>query len=192
MDFKKARFIKTVTDPDDLKQGRLPEIAIVGRSNVGKSSLINYLTGLKIARVSRMPGKTQALQYFEIDNRLILVDLPGWGFADVPEELRREWSDLMETYLNDSSQLRCLLLLLDVRREPGREEKQMLMWAEAKRMPVILVFTKMDKCGDQEGRKQIQEALSHLRAFHLPMVAVSSSQRLGGQSLVAAVQEVIK
>jgi GTP-binding protein len=128
----------------------LPEIALVGRSNVGKSSLINHLLNQKIARTSATPGKTQLINFFLIDEAFLLVDLPGYGFANAPLEEINKWSEAIDQYLNSRPSLKLLLLLIDCRREFSQEDLALIKWSEHKKIPLLLIFTKTDKLSKSE------------------------------------------
>jgi len=144
----------------------LPEIAVSGRSNVGKSSLLNSLLGRRnLARVSATPGKTQRLNYFLVNDRFHIVDLPGYGFARAPEPVRRAWSQMMQGYLRFRRQLCGLVQLLDARHEPSREDHEMIQWLVEEKLPFCLVPTKMDKLRAGQRRPAIQKVLM---AFELP------------------------
>jgi len=171
----KAQFLlSTLTEFPTLKdpQGRLlPEIALVGRSNVGKSSLINHLLNQKkLAKISATPGKTQLLNFFLIDDKFLLVDLPGYGFAKAPREEVEKWSLAIDAYLNHRPTLRLVLLLLDSRREPSAEDRTLIEWAEHKKIPLLAIFTKTDKLSQSERealRKKEPEAI--LYSVTLPL-----------------------
>lgn len=127
----------------------------MGRSNVGKSSLINALLGIKgFARVSRTPGKTQQIDFFEIDRGFVFADLPGYGFAQVPEAVRRRWGPLVEAYLGSRKTLRLVVFLLDFRRIPSPQDLQLRDWLRGRRVPVRFVLTKVDKL--PRGQRGIQ------------------------------------
>lgn len=146
----KAQFLlSTLTEFPRLKnpQGKpLPEIAFAGKSNVGKSSLINHLTGQKrLAKISATPGKTQLLNFFLVEEKFLLADLPGYGFAKAPVEEIKKWSEAIDAYLNQRSALRLILLLVDSRRELAQEDRVLIEWAKGKQIPLLLIFTKTDK-----------------------------------------------
>lgn len=124
----------------------LPEVAFAGRSNVGKSSLLNSLVRRKsFARVSRTPGRTREINFFRINNGFVLVDLPGYGYARVSKEKKSEWRPLIESYLRRTSQLRGIVLLLDIRREPSDDDRAMLDFLAEVEVPTIVALTKTDK-----------------------------------------------
>lgn len=129
----------------------MPEIAIVGKSNVGKSSLINnLLRNKKLAKTSSTPGKTQSLNFYTIDNALALVDLPGYGFAKVSDSVKEQWSSSLEFYLKARNQLKLILFLLDSRRTPTNDDLSLLKWAASHQIPFFVVFTKVDKLNTSE------------------------------------------
>lgn len=141
-----ARFIKSAVKRADYPESALPEIAVAGRSNVGKSSLINKLVNRRrLARVSNTPGRTQLLNFFQVDDRFMLCDLPGYGFAKVPRAIKAQWGTMIETYLIERAQLRALLLLMDARRDPGQWERDLFTWCSHHGRTVVPVITKIDK-----------------------------------------------
>jgi GTP-binding protein len=161
-------------------QGRpLPEIALAGRSNVGKSTLINRLAEQKaLAKISSTPGKTQRLQFFCYDDRLLLVDLPGYGYAKASRSVRAEWSDAIDRYLNERASLRLLLLLLDIRRTPSDEDLALSSWAKEKALPLLPVFTKTDMLSKAECERQQKQALFQLNHTADSLLASDSPRRL--------------
>ena len=139
-----------------LPENKLPEIALAGKSNVGKSSLINNLVCRKaLARTSSEPGKTQTINYYKVNNELYLVDLPGYGFAKVSKETREKWGRMIDKYLHTSKQLKGVVLLIDIRHEPGENDKQMYKWIVESGFRPIIVATKADKLK----RSQLDKAL---------------------------------
>ncbi len=161
MKFEKAIFITSALLPDEFPKRKCPEIALAGRSNVGKSSLINTLLHAKtVAKTSSTPGKTQRINFFLVDDSSYLVDLPGYGYASAPQDEINKWSHGIDEYLNHSEHLRLILLLIDIRRHPSKEDLVLERWAASKNIPVLVVFTKRDKLSDIEGEKNMQESLS--------------------------------
>ncbi len=124
----------------------LPEYAFIGRSNVGKSSLVNMLVGInKLARVSNTPGKTRNVEHFKVDNSWLLADLPGYGFAKVSLDERAAWRTMIDNYLLERENLQCVFVLIDCRLEPQKNDLGMVRWLGEKEIPFVLVFTKSDK-----------------------------------------------
>ncbi len=152
---KSTEFIKSAVKPSHYPDGDLPEIAFAGRSNVGKSSLINVLVNRKsLVRTSSTPGRTQLINFFNVNGRFTLVDLPGYGFARVPLAVKKEWGPMMETYFAKRTNLRGVVLIFDIRRTPVAEDVQMLQWLRAYDIPPLLVVTKCDKVSRNERAKQ--------------------------------------
>jgi GTP-binding protein len=150
-----ATFIKSAVKRVQYPEGDLPEIAFAGRSNVGKSSLINVLVNRKsLVRTSSTPGRTQLINFFDVNNQFTLVDLPGYGFAKVPLAVKKQWGPMVEAYLSARPNLRGVVLILDIRREPGDEDQQMLQWLRAYNIPAVLVVTKCDKVSKNERARQ--------------------------------------
>lgn len=153
-----AEFVLSAKEPAHYPPAVLPEIAFAGRSNVGKSSLINALVKRKgLARTSNTPGRTQEINFFSVNNKLYFIDLPGYGFAKVPEKMRKNWGPMIETYLSQRQTLRLVVLILDVRRDPSEEDRQLIGWLQFYRLPFFIVLTKIDKVSrNQLGLRQRQ------------------------------------
>lgn len=146
----------TSTIPDN----QFPEIAFAGKSNVGKSSLINALMNRKsFARVSEKPGKTQTINFYNINGNLYLVDLPGYGYASVSQEVKAKWGKMIENYLHKSRQLRAVFLLIDIRHEPSANDKMMYQWILDQGYHPVIIATKLDKIN----RSQVQKHLKMIR-----------------------------
>lgn len=140
-----------------LPENTLPEIAFAGKSNVGKSSLINALINRKsYARTSATPGKTQTINFYNINEELYLVDLPGYGYAKVSEQEKIKWGKLIERYLHESKQLKVVFLLIDIRHEPSSNDKMMYEWIVAQGYRPVIIATKLDKIKRSQKDKQIK------------------------------------
>ena len=151
MIIRTASFFKSAVSPAQYPSADRPEVAFVGRSNVGKSTLINSLLGRRsLVRSSRMPGRTQMLNFFLINDAFFFVDLPGYGFAQAPKEVRLKWLPMIRSYLCERKNLRAVVLLLDVRRIPSEEDLNMLDLLEDFSIPAIPVITKVDKVNCSE------------------------------------------
>lgn len=143
-----------------IPDNQLPEIAFAGKSNVGKSSLINALMNRKsLARTSSQPGKTQTINFYNINDVMYLVDLPGYGYAKVSESERAKWGKMIENYLHKSKQLKAIFLLIDIRHTPGANDKTMYDWIVYQGYQPIIIATKLDKLK----RSQVQKALKEVR-----------------------------
>lgn len=151
MKVTQAEFLKSALRPADFPRDGRPEIAFVGRSNVGKSSLLNALLGRKgLAKTSATPGKTQTLNFFSVNNKYYFVDLPGYGFAKVPTKVKSEWSKALLDYLATRHELRLVVALVDSRHKPSALDEEMLELLEEAERPVLIVATKVDKLKQAE------------------------------------------
>ena len=155
VNFSDISFVKSVYQVNQLPEDGLPEIAFAGRSNVGKSSLINRLVKRKaLVKVSGRPGKTQSLNFFLADKQLYLVDLPGYGFARVSLKLQLQWQELITRYLETRERLRVVVVIIDIRHSLKDLDRQLVGWLRSKRIPFLVVYTKIDKLSGNELRKQ--------------------------------------
>jgi GTP-binding protein len=159
-------FLKSAFRESDYPPPDKPEVAFAGRSNVGKSSLINVLVRRKgVARTSSKPGRTQSINFFCLQDRLYLVDLPGYGFALVPDHVKKSWGEMMETYLRRRSNLRAIVVILDIRRDLSAGDKELLEWLNTYGKKSIVVLTKADKLSRQKSTsraKQIENQLQEI------------------------------
>ena len=156
LNFNKAEFLTSASKLSQCPPDEGAEVAFAGRSNAGKSSAINTLTGIKkLARTSKTPGRTQLLNFFTLSEQQRLVDLPGYGFAKVPIELKQRWQKNMDKYLRKRKSLRCLVLVMDVRRPLQEFDQMMLEWARNSDMPVHILLTKADKFKRGPGKSQL-------------------------------------
>ena len=159
MKLTRVYFVASAGRPADFPTYGQPEIAFVCRSNVGKSSLINSLVSVKgLARTSQTPGKTQTINFFRANESFYLVDLPGYGYAKVPQTVRKQWQQLIESYLINRSTLRLVILIVDVRHEPSEADIQMKGWLEHYGIPYRIVATKADKLSNNQ-RRQAEKVL---------------------------------
>lgn len=146
MKITSVEFIKSATIPEHYPDDILPEVAFAGRSNVGKSSLINMLLGRKrLARTSNTPGRTQLINFFSVNNKLFLVDLPGYGYAKVPAAVRKNWGLMIEKYLKGRRNLCLVIVILDIRRIPSKDDISLIEWLHCNRISIRFVLTKADK-----------------------------------------------
>src|ERR1044071_1271007 len=191
-----ARFVISAAQPSEFPPPSLPEIAVVGRSNVGKSSLINALVGQPgLARTSRTPGRTRLVNWFAIASpgsageRFFLVDLPGYGYAEVSQSTRDSWRPLIESYLAERQSLAGVLLLIDIRRGPQDEELDFLPWLAERAMPVVVALTKADKLAKNKRALEVSRARQALDLRRDP-VAVSALSGDGIDPLWRAVVQL--
>ncbi len=157
MEIKKVEFIKSVARIEDCPKPFYPEIAFIGRSNVGKSSLINLLcNNKKLAKVSETPGKTKTINHYLVNGNWYLVDLPGYGFAKVSQEERKKFQKLIETYILKRKTLKCTMLLLDSRLELQKLDQEFILWLGQNALPFAVILTKIDKLSKTQVQKQVQ------------------------------------
>jgi len=162
----------------------LPEIAFAGRSNVGKSSLLNTLMGRrKLARVSHTPGRTQLLHFYKLNDALAFVDVPGYGYAAVSKEQRASWKVLIESYLGGREELRGVILIVDIRRDPLAEELDMALWLESAGVAVRVVATKSDKIPKSQVATRLKEIAKQMRVTSLAPLAFSAETGVGKEQL---------
>jgi GTP-binding protein len=171
----------------------LPEVAFIGRSNVGKSSLLNLLVRRKaFARVSRTPGRTQEVNFFQVNEDFVLVDLPGYGYAKVSKTKRHSWQPLIDAYLRMTSQLRGIVLLLDIRRDPNTEDLAMLDYLAELEVPTLVVITKVDKLGTAERVRRMATVIGAIEVDEGQVIASSAHTGAGRDELADAVVELVQ
>jgi len=188
--FKQASFVNSFSAFDPKKLEGFPEVALVGRSNVGKSSLINMITGQsKLAKISASPGKTRLINYFLVDRQIYLVDLPGYGFAQAPKSEIKRWGEMIESYLLSSENLRLVLVLVDIRHRPTADDKMMVDWLKSYDIPYKIVATKADKLSKAQIRKSLMDIGFDLKTDMLSdIIVTSSSKRIGADDVIRAVR----
>lgn len=184
MVIKEAKFICSNTEVAKCPETTLPEYAFIGRSNVGKSSLINMLTERKkLAKTSSLPGKTQLINHFLINDTWYLVDLPGYGWARVSQTSREKWSKMIKAYLRNRKNLACVFLLIDSRLEPQKSDEEFAQMLGEMGVPFVLVFTKIDKQSDQKTQANIAAFRRKLLETweELPPIFITSSEEKKGR-----------
>jgi GTP-binding protein len=195
MEIKQSEFVKSSAELDQCPTGSLPEFAFIGRSNVGKSSLINMLTGRrKLAKTSNTPGKTQTINHFLINQQWHLVDLPGYGYAKVSKTTRDDWGKMIESYLLNRAQLVSLFVLIDSRIPPQNIDLAFVDWLGQQGIPFTIIFTKADKQNEKKTRKSIrafEAAMRETWAELPPMLISSSVARTGREEILAYLDELL-
>ena len=190
MKITSAEFIKSVFAEEEWPRDEQPEIAFLGRSNVGKSSLINSLLGVKgLARTSSTPGRTQSLNFFLINNRFRFVDLPGYGYARVPKIIRASWGEMATNYLAKRMQLVLSIQIVDSRHEPTTLDLQLNEWLATHAKPRIVVATKSDKLSNNELRKSLKRAQNALDAERV--IAYSAVTGKGREEIWRTIEEAL-
>ncbi len=187
-----AEFIKSAVDPAHYPKEDIPEVAFVGRSNVGKSSLINSLLNRKkLVKVSSTPGKTQLINFFKINNQFFFVDLPGYGFASVPDVVKKNCGKMIETYLKKREKLNLVVLILDIRHKPTEDDGLMTRWLEFYERKTVFVATKSDKIKKNEKNRKIQSILESLDQPKEKVIIFSSKNGEGKKDLWKAIENSI-
>lgn len=188
MEITRAEFVSSHADVKKSPPGDKPEFAFIGRSNVGKSSLINMLTRRKkLAKTSVTPGKTQTINHFIINDSWYLVDLPGYGFASVSREKRAGFGKIIEQYVLQRENLHCLFILIDVRHEPQKIDQEFIQWVGTKGIPLCLVFTKADKITKGALRHNLsvyENTLLQTWQELPPMIVTSATEKSGRNELL--------
>lgn len=193
MRFINAKFIKSASKKEEFIYDELPQIAIVGRSNVGKSSLINLLTNnSKMAKTSSTPGRTRLVNYFNINNQVYLVDLPGYGFAKASKNIVGAWDSVMNDYFVNNSKLKLVMVLLDCRLMPTQQDIAMLDFLAENEIPAVIILTKTDKITRSELNNNKTKIVSMLRFNKDMIIATSANKKVGVEQIGAFVDEYIK
>jgi GTP-binding protein len=193
MQIKSAEFVTSATKPSEYPPALLPEIAFAGRSNVGKSSLINTLVNRKrLVKTSSTPGRTQLINFFDINRQMGFVDLPGYGYAKVPVSVRKKWGPMIETYLSGRKALKAVVVIMDIRRIPRQEELNLLGWLAHYSIAGILVLTKTDKLSKNKQTKQQHLIARALERETEDFILFSAKTRRGRDALWDAILAVIE
>ena len=192
MIIKSAEFVTSAVKPSQYPPADLPEIAFAGRSNVGKSSLINTLVNRKrLVKTSSTPGRTQLINFFNINEKFSFVDIPGYGYAKVPASVKKKWGPMIETYITTRKTLKGVVLIMDLRRTPGPEEMNMLDWLNHYGIPSVPVLTKSDKLSKTRQQKQLKEISNTLSADKDNFILFSAKSRQGKDEVWDAVKKLI-
>ena len=187
MEITRAEFVSSHADVKKSPPPDKPEFAFIGRSNVGKSSLINMLTNRKkLAKISATPGKTQTINHFIINDSWYLVDLPGYGYATVSRDKRYEFGKMIEQYILNRENLNCLFILIDVRHDPQKLDMNFIQWAGEKEIPITILFTKADKLTKNELQKNVATYKAALLETweELPPIFITSATEKKGRDEV--------
>lgn len=185
-----AEFIKSADGLKNCPDFRLPEVAMIGRSNVGKSSFINALTNRKgLAKTSNTPGKTRLINLYNINNQLIIADLPGYGYAKISKTEQERWRKILEEYLLKRESLKFVFQLIDARHEVQNNDLQMRSWLEYHDIPIITIATKVDSMKKNEAAKSIQNLT---KALDAEIIAFSSKTCVGKDKILSILDDLIK
>ncbi|MDX1673076.1 MAG: ribosome biogenesis GTP-binding protein YihA/YsxC [Balneolaceae bacterium] len=195
MEYKKARFVTSAPSLDQCPDPKFPEICFAGRSNVGKSSLINALVHHKgLARTSNVPGKTQTMNYYLVDDEVYFVDLPGFGYAKVPKNERERWGRDIRDYLLERETLRLIVHLVDIRHEPSDLDEEFFYWMGVNRMPFIVVLSKADKISrnkQNQSKARLRRILDEMN-IEVPMQVASAETRDGIEKIKKVLNEFVE
>lgn len=196
MKIKSVSFVVSNTDHKKCPEDGLPEFAFIGRSNVGKSSLINLLTGnKKLAKTSSTPGKTQLINHFVINDQWYLVDLPGYGYAKVSKSARSNWEKFIADYLTNRKSLMNIFILLDSRLEPQKIDLEFINWCGEKQLPFVLVFTKIDKLSSsalQRNSSKFKKEMLKTWEEMPPVFTTSSISGFGNEPILNYINQILE
>ena len=186
-----VEFVASATGKKDYPATGLPELILIGRSNVGKSSLINKLVNRKkLARTSSTPGKTQTVNFYRVNKDFFFVDLPGFGYARVPRDVKKTWGPMVDRYIGSGRNISGALIVLDIRRTPGEAEKDLYNWLGGLKIPLLTVLTKADKLSKSRRAEKTRE-VERLLPGHTPVV-FSALSGLGKDTLMKNIQLMIE
>lgn len=195
MAIKSAVFVKSSSNVEECPAGAFPEFAFIGRSNVGKSSLINLLVNAKnLAQTSVNPGKTKLINHFLINDKWHLVDLPGYGYAGVSKKMRKGWGKMIEIYLKKREPLMCTFVLIDTRIKPQPIDLDFIRWVGKNHLPFVLVFTKTEKMNESKLHKSIKQFEEKMLEEweSMPQYFITSAtKRIGKEKILRFIQKII-
>lgn len=188
-----TRFIKSASKKAEFIDDELPQIAIVGRSNVGKSSLINLLTNnKKLAKTSSTPGRTRLVNYFNVNDRFYLVDLPGYGFAKASKNISNNWDSVINDYFADNEKLRLVFVLLDCRLAPSELDMMMFDYLASHELPAVVILTKIDKISRSQLNLSIDKIAKTIRFNKNMIIPTSANKKIGVEKIESILDEYIK
>lgn len=188
-DILKAEFVVSSPTVDSCPDEKHPEYAFIGRSNVGKSSLINMLTSSKgLAKISQTPGKTRLINHFMVNEEWYLVDLPGYGYAKISKTERKKWKEMINAYLQKRQNLVCTFILVDSRHEPQKPDTEFMAWMSTKQLPFVIVFTKSDKLSKRQLEESIKGYIDKMLESweDMPQFFITSANTALGRSDILA------
>lgn len=185
MNIKQIEFFKSYTSLALMPKDKRVEVAFIGRSNVGKSSLLNHLCGRKIAKTSATPGKTRLINFFTVNKEFYFVDLPGYGYAKVAKSQKEKWEKYIEDYLANREELRCIFFLLDIRRTPNEHDKMLNQWFQKLNdVEVVYILTKADKLSKSQQQKQKAHIAKELFVNQLEFIFYSTIKSIGRKEVL--------
>ena len=186
-----AEFITSATQPSQYPPASLPEIAFAGKSNVGKSSLINTLVNRRhLVKTSTTPGRTQLINFFNVNDALVFVDLPGYGYAKVPVAIQKRWKPMVETYLSGRTTLKAAVLMMDIRRVPDDKDRYLIQWLAHYQIPVIYVLTKSDKLTRAQQIRQLALISDTTEIPQNHIIPFSAKTRTGKELIWEAIERI--
>lgn len=187
-----AEFVTSAVGKDQWPESTLPEVVVVGRSNVGKSSFINALTNRKkLAYVGNTPGKTRLINFFSIDGRWMLVDVPGYGYAKMSKTMLKKMGDMMEEYFSKREQLVLAIQLVDARHDPTQDDMDMIDYFKALKIPILLVATKIDKIPKTKRTKSLKNISQKLQIPLRMVYGISSTEKIGFEEVIDLIEKQI-
>lgn len=190
---KSARYLKSFAEVDNIPKDNIPQIAFAGRSNVGKSSVLNSLTNKKnLAKTSSTPGKTILLNFFSINDKIYFVDLPGYGYARTSKSTQRSWGRLVEDYLGKSQSLKGVVQIIDIRHPPFESDLQLLEWLDFHNTQTLVVLTKADKLSRSKALLNQKKAAEELQKKNDSVVLFSAKTRQGKDEILKWISHIIE
>ncbi|MCX7728713.1 MAG: ribosome biogenesis GTP-binding protein YihA/YsxC [Bacteroidia bacterium] len=195
MEIKSVEFVKSAVSIKDCPKAYFPEIAFIGRSNVGKSSLINFIcNNKKLAKVSETPGKTKTINHYIVNNKWYLVDLPGYGFAKTSKTEREKFQSMIKEYIQNRTTLKCTMVLLDSRLEFQKNDREFIQWMAENHLPFAVVLTKIDKLSSSQLKKQInyyEKEFSKMFEESPNILKTSATQKQGLNELLELIDFIL-